>query len=207
MSQGCCTLEYMAPLPVIANTYRCTLQGNVDAGVAPVNVIHIRASSSSEADVGAAIWDSFISAGYLFGPVPNTFGLTSITVLPLDGTSASLTLTAPEDWDPADHYTDAGDWIPEACGIVSVRTNVRGPRGRGRIFLGPVAEGVQAKGFIGPDVAAATENAWLQFLADMLSNDMEWVVASYAHAEANGITQVIGRTGIGTQRRRLLQQR
>lgn len=198
----------MPPLPVIANTYRCAIVGGTSIGITPVNVIHVEGDGTNEAEVGDNLWDAMQSVGYQFGCVPYGFGASQIQVLPLDGTSATVTVPRPSSYEVVDHYTDAGQAIPESAGIVSLRTSARGPSGRGRVFLGPAAEGAVQDGFLNASVREAIQIAWDLFVVNLFSDaDLILGVASYVDAVFRPVERMVVQSGLGTQRRRLLQQR
>lgn len=188
----------MPPLPVIDDVFRVTFNWGGAHGITPRNVIHVRAPLLDEQGVSTALVSSFNDD--MWKCVQQDYAFSSMDILKLDGTSATQTIN-----NAAQGSLTSGDSIPEACGIVSLRTAQRGSRGRGRVFLGPVAESQQAQGVI---VSPTTTSiAWEAFRDELVDNDAELVVASYVHADANPVTNIIMEPIIGTQRRRLLQLR
>lgn len=196
----------MAPLPVIANVVRCTLNGAEEGGVAPRNVFHLLASGADESDIGASIFNNFQTDQ--FGVVPGDFVAQSVDILKLDGTSPTVNVPAPEDFDPTGIWGPIGDeWSPADAAVISLRTSVRGPRGRGRLFLGPLREAAMVNGSLAGGGATSLSDAWVAWGSQMALDGFELVVASYTHADANQVTNLHADPGLGTCRRRLLQQR
>ena len=193
------------PLPVIPFTYRVVFNWNHVAGVKPVNVIHVRATdlaAHTASAVGAGVWGAF--QDHQFTVLSSSQQMSSITVLPLDGVSASAVVTG-----GPNSGEGSGDICPAISGIVSLRTGLRGSRGRGRIYLGPTTEGKQNGGFISDSDAAALTFAWNHFQSALNggSPPLELVIASYKHADANAVVSANGETACATQRRRQGQLR
>lgn len=188
------------PLPVIANVYRCSLVFNRVVGVKPVNVFHVRLAASSETAIGTKIVASLSSN--MLRPMSSSFGIDHVTVLQLDGTSAGLDF-------PVTGVVGqtAGDIIPAGAALISLRTAVRGPRGRGRVYVGPICEAAQANGILDPTTVGAMTTAWSTFLGALNTGTtpMEPVIASYKHLNANLIVNSHCDSLIATQRRRQRQ--
>lgn len=132
-------------LPVITDTFRCTLNYSSHAGVSPVNVIHVGSTTLDVAGVGALLAGAGVDN--MLGPVSGYFEPTSWTVLPLDGGSASQVFARTDGNQMAGQGT-SNDSILELANIVSFRSAVGGPRGRNRIFVGPITENTQAEGIL-----------------------------------------------------------
>lgn len=62
-------------------------------------------------------------------------------------------------------------------------------------------------GFLAGSGVSSLGVAWADFGASLASNDTPLVVASYVHADAHLVTNLHADAGLGTCRRRLLQQR
>lgn len=183
----------MPPLPTIADTYRVTLNWNAAHGVEPRNVLHFRKASSDEADLAAALEDHFGDA--MWEPVQQDWAFTTVDILKLDGTSATQVFPV-----PAQGSLTSGDGIVEAACIISLRTAQRGSRGRGRIFLGPLAESKQSQGiYTGGTTVGAV---WAAFADNMFLDSWELVVASYVHADAHRVSSIHNDSVIGLQKRR-----
>lgn len=93
--------------------------------------------------------------------------------------------------------------IVQACSLVQLRTAIRGPRGRGRVFLPFVAESKQNNGALDPTSLGTQETAWNTFVDDMSLDGWDLVVASYVHAAAQAVTNITLRPVVATQNRRI----
>jgi hypothetical protein len=139
--------------------------------------------------VTAAMWD-FVC--------PQT-RVETLDLLPLDGGSAVTTKAT----DLSAKWTGAGtgsDYIPQGCGVATLRTLHRGRSYRGRVFLPHVAEGEQTSGVLS-DVAAC-QTAWSAFLAAEATASNQIVVASYKLGTALAVDSILIRSLLRTQRRR-----
>lgn len=195
----------MSPLPVIENCYRITTNFQSVAGCQPHNVWHVLAPSSDVTEVAEAIYN-FEQEG-LYGVMPAAFEPTSYDVLPLDGESPAIRYDRPVGSEEL--CLGSGDWIPEAAAVVRFRTHVRGPKGRGRLFVGPLQEAANVNGTVIGDAYPDMITAWQNYYNELQTQlvPMYLAVASYTHAEANPVASISGDTHVVTQRRRLLQQR
>lgn len=192
------------PLPIISQTYRCTLNLGSAYGCSPVNVLHVRSTLGTAEAVAEALYASEVEG--LLAPVPEVFEPTSWEVIELDGSSASYvrtrgvgsrTLCLGEDTEP----------IMEAAAIVSLKTAVRGPRGRGRVFVGPLGEGAQNAGKLIGTFLTDGAGIWSDFAEALVGEDCALAVASYKHSTSATVTSTQVRNYIGTQRRRLVSTR
>lgn len=190
-------------LPVIEDVFRVSFDYGGADGVTPANVIHVRGALSDEAEV-AAIMEDHMTSDMLSG-MSNRMGVVGVTVLKLDGTSAGLhrVFTAV----PAGNQ--ATGFSPASAAVVSLYTGTRGPRGRGRVFIGPICEGVIDSGILAGGVVTDLTDAWQQFSDDINSgtDPVQLVVASYKHADAHDVTSIACKSLLGTQRRRQDQLR
>jgi hypothetical protein len=197
-------LQRMAPLPVIANVFRVALDWNTSGGQpVPVNVFHVRSGATQTAtEIGVAL-DTLISdhGGDMFACVHQDYICLGGEITKLDGISASVhfALTTPAGG------SATGDHVPNQAGIASFQTGVRGPRGRGRMYLGPTGEAQVANGVLASATRAAMLAGWEGFISDggSFSPTVKLVVASYVHTDANDVTTVRIDNVVGTQRRRL----
>lgn len=185
------------PLPVIANVFRVTLNWTM-SGQSAVNVLNIEAPGKTATDV----WDDIEANidGIIWGLQYDGAQVATVDILPLDGTSGSLTFvpTTASDWDGGQGTTG----VPNAPAIVKFATGLRGPRHRGRIFLPFVAEGVMASGIITSGDLTAVRAGWVAFLNDMATAGSAIGVASYVHADWNQAINVTVEDKLATQRRR-----
>lgn len=196
----------MPPLPVIAGTYRCTLNWLNTAPAHPRNVLHIHFTPSSATDVGEALIDAMVSNVAAFSMMPAISQLESVDVLELDGSAGTINVTG----DAASVITSgSGDIVPEAALCVKHATGLAGPRHRGRTFIGPLTEDNIINGLYVPTLATVT-NAWNDLTADIKTNlggVGYFTVASYVHGDQNEVVSNAARVHLATQRRRLLATR
>jgi len=189
-------------LPVISGIVRMALTWtNGDGAPESVhNVLHFDGDTGDVTDLAnsfnAALTD--VDNNALIA-LSTQYQLTSITCIPLDGTSGGTTVSVDGPFGQA-----TGDYIAQGCQVLSLYTGRRGPRGRGRIYIGPVGETVQENGHVA--VTAATFVAAWQSVFDTLSGlGADLVVASYAHADAHPVTSLAMHSPLFTQRRRALK--
>lgn len=191
----------MAPLPTIGNCVRVAFNWNAVGGVSPVNVLHIITNSTSEEDIGAAMTESIIAGGAgVFQCVYEGYLLNSYTITLLDGHSAGQIVSV----GATVGGQATGHPVPQVAGVLSLRTNQRGARGRGRLFLGPVGEGVIEGGVVSTGVRSAVVSAWNDLNDELATTDITGSlgVASYVHEDVHGVTNISMRAVSGTQRRR-----
>jgi hypothetical protein len=190
-------------LPVIENCFRVTWNFSGFSGVTPRIVNHYLAPGFTDAQVGQRIDDSMENG--LFEPMPAGFAPTSIDVLALDGTSPTRNHALENETTPCE---GSGQTIPAAAFLMALQTNQRGPRGRGRMFVGPIGEATQAEGIAETTPLANLEGAWAGFLANLGAPEpMYLAVASYTHAVAEPVTGIRFERVLATQRRRQNQLR
>lgn len=194
----------MPPLPVIADTYRVTWNFSGSEGVTPRIVQHFY-SPSSDVDVFGASLIAVLEDD-LFYPMPGAFEPETIDVLPLDGTTPTKTFDLPE---AVAFCSGDSDFSPASAYVLSLQTAVRGPRGRGRSYIGPVADSTIQDGHVFGPSHDAIQVAWANTLIAAAALDplISLCVASYTHEEMNVVTGLTVRNVIGTQRRRQDQLR
>jgi hypothetical protein len=139
-------------------------------------------------------------------PVSSLFEPTHWTVQPLDGVTASQQFIR-TDTNQMCGGDPGNDSIMEGAAVLSFRSSQLGPRGRNRLFIGPIAESAQAEGVLDDDVPTTLVARWSAFQALLLAGDAALRVASYVHADSHPITTLLCNSHMGTQRRRLLQTR
>jgi hypothetical protein len=194
----------MPPLPTIEDTFRVTAVWNQVSGVSPRNVFHVGCTSGDVTEIGRVIGQSFQDGQWT--SVRTGFSIVSMEILPLDGTSGTVTVTD-DSWGPHGG-SSTGDMVPEAALCVKFGTSLRGPAHRGRIYLGPLGESEIDSGVIQGDVDAVAA-AWAAWAEAMITDPLEvvHVVASYKHATRTIVGSYRGDLQQATQRRRLLQTR
>jgi hypothetical protein len=139
--------------------------------------------------------------------VPPSFQPLTFDVLPLDGVTATQTYDMAEGaWttDSAD-----GEYSPQIAAVVTLKTNRRGGSGRGRQYIGPLAEAGTDNGMLVGDFPDDLATAWQNFrdgLPEAQANH-RLCVASYVLAEANVVTSINVSRVAATQRRRQDQLR
>jgi len=193
----------MPVLPTISNVYRITLDWNTNVGITPRNVFHVRKSGSNEVEVAEIIKSG--AADHMFAPLSAGWDCPELAILKLDGSSA--TQFFPVDSGTFLGGTTGSDVIPQAAIVVSFHTTQRGPRGRGRMYVGPISENQQAQGAANTTTTADMAVAWAEFISNLDGDGCPMVVASYVHADAHDVITFNIDSLIGTQRRRLDQLR
>jgi hypothetical protein len=189
----------MPPLPVITDVFRCAIDWSSAAGFSPTtaeNVIHIKASGKTAAQVAAAL-DGDTDPN-MFLSIASSASAPTVTITPLDGTSATVQF-------PLTTWlgTAAGEFVPAVAAVLSLYTGVRGRSHRGRIFLPFTAENRMANGFFSdPTNPPAMAAAWLEWAQDLLVGGFLLSVASYKLHTSDTVTSIIGRQAFATQRRR-----
>lgn len=191
----------MPPLPTIGNAVRVTLNWSSNLGITPRNVMHLITASADEQEIGEAIEAAAVTNVDMFQAIDDAFTLISLSILLLDGTTPTYEYTLVSDDVKGG---GSGEQIPAAAAVLSMRTSQRGPRGRGRLYLGPVSEAALTDGRISESYRVAMVNSWDDFQDDLVASPIvaSIGVASYAHAEINGVNTFSMRQAAGTLRRR-----
>lgn len=193
----------MAVLPTIPDVFRVSFEFPVNLGVKPSNVIHIFSLTGNEGDVGTAMVAN--AQANMFAGMSQAYDCLLLNILKLDGVSATVPFTVPTGTFKG---TQAGsDQSPQVCALVSLHTSQRGPRGRGRIYIGPQTEANFANGSFDATKQGQMATGWSNFVAGMAGDDFPMVVASYVHADANEVTSLHVDSILATQRRRIDQLR
>lgn len=191
----------MAPLPVIADTFRVTLNWYLsnNVGAKAANVLHFRDTTSTQDkdDLAADLNDNVNNNMFaMLDPQANIF---SYEIIPLDGS----TPTGEYNFSTARGGSGTGEGIAQAAVMVKLQTEQRGPKGRGRIFLPFLEEGAQVDGALDPTKRSTAITNWIAFRTAMTTDGWQMVVASYAHQAAYEVTGISVRTVSGTIRRRV----
>lgn len=192
----------MAPLPVIADTYRVSFEWAAGQQSA-ANVMHFRTASSGatpeevwdciDANVTANMWAS-CSTGSV---------IQEVRVTPLDGSSATQAFGTGSGakW----QGQTSGDFVPAGAAIIKLSTAKRGRSFRGRVFLPFLAEAAFVNGLLELGPLGLAQTAWEDFANDIIADPttpMALVVASYKLAESNQVLNLLAENVAGTQRRR-----
>lgn len=193
-------------LPTIPNCYRVTWNFFTYNGLTPRIVQHFLTASADVTEIGTAIWEA--TANGMFEVMNPNFEPTSLSILPLDGTSATHLVSKPGSVTTT-LCESGGESMPAVAMILSLKTNLRGPAHRGRSFIGPASESTFTDGFFNSTPRDDTTEAWSTFLANLGSSDpsIGLAVASYKHETATPVTNFNVESVAGTQRRRQNQLR
>ena len=173
---------------------------NDASGQTAVNVMHVRSAGATAATVATAV-DANVTAN-MWDTVISTASVNSLHVTPLDGVSATLVrAVSGAKWTGV----SISEFIPQVATLISLRTPLRGPANRGRLFLPFCSEGDTSAGTVLSSNLALVQTAWNNFLTAMIAATMLPVVASYKHGTATAVTSILAEPHTATQRRR--QQR
>jgi hypothetical protein len=155
--------------------------------------------------VADSLWLTLVDGQ--FGPMLSAHEPQSISLTRLDGTSATFISNRPEG--SLTLCLGTGQMMPSVAAVVSLRTKIRGPKARGRQYVGPIVEQAQENGVMDPTTRVNLQNAWVQYANDLRELDPEiaLVVASYTHAESYLVDSINVDTLTGNQRRRQGQLR
>jgi hypothetical protein len=201
------------PLPVIEDVARVALHCVKGSGggepARTVNVMHIQRQTSEDwpaiADRIAGQLDTTAHSDHsgMLEPLQSSYGYQSFDLTPLDGTSATISRDGTlSNWPVGQH---GGDYVPQVACILRIRTATRGRSGRGRLFLGPLAESTVANGVVSATSVGQVTTAWDNFVNDLNTESSLTVgVASYLHRVFHAATDVGAVTHSATQRRRNL---
>jgi len=193
-------------LPVIENCTRVTWNFATYLGVTPRVVQHFLTATSDMQELGDNIWSNV--ADGIFGPMHQNFEPTSIALLPLDGTSATTIVDNPAPSDSNLCNAD-GQMLPAVAALMSWRTLVRGPKARGRSYIGPICEQTTSDGVLDDPWRSDLQSAWNDTLLALggVTPSIALCVASYVHEEAYLVQSASAERPVATQRRRQQQLR
>lgn len=208
----------MAPLPTITGVHRVALSWRAGAsGPYAANVMHFYGASVDPDALKTAI-DANVTAAMWVGMTSNTVCY-QLTITPLDGTSATRTYAV-----SGTKWTGTAASVgtsPASAVVVSLKTNSRGRRYRGRIYL-PFADETYIAGGSLSVTPTAGQTAWDTFRAAMATATFPLHVASYGRSYhktgghgapitytpvtwagfSTAVTSCTVETVLGTQRRR-----
>ena len=184
-------------LPVIADVFRVALHWqNVDGGYG-INVLHFRSPTLNELGLRTALNANWTNA--MQQTMSSEGDQDTMQIIALNGVDPTL------DFDGVGNSTGQGNdqALIQVATMVNFKTGTRGPQGRGRIFMPFVAENMTNAGRLDGTARATQETAWNTFIADMLADDAELVVASYRHSTASTVLTCHVAPIVGTQKRRV----
>lgn len=197
------------PLPVITDVARVALHCNNGGSAEPattVNVIHVKRLDGITWEVAADNIASELNTvthpthALMLDPLPTSYGYQQLFLTPLDGSTNTIVRDGTlSNWPVGAH---SGDFTPQVAAVVRLRTALRGRSGRGRLFLGPVSEGVANGGRITATSAGNVTSAWDAFANDLTGASVQIGVASYTKRIFNAATDIGCITHTATQRRR-----
>lgn len=178
-------------LPTIAGTVRVAVRGHTAYGTRWVNVLHLKriSGSPSTADFPAIVTLlNQLYGGATFGgggaallsACNASTGVDDYTFTSLDSSLASAVLSA------SAAGTGAASSLPaEVAEVITLRTNTRGRRYRGRIFLPPMtATNIVANGTLATSLATSlpAQCGGFQTAIGALGTPYTWGVASYGRS-------------------------
>lgn len=190
------------PLPVVTDTWlvRLLFTGSPLQRTATVN-LHFRdtVGTQTAADLFADLDASALAN--MWNLVSSNVGVTGVSVTKLDGTSASVGFgiaAFPAKW------TGSGgaDAVLGGAAVVSLKSALRGPKWRNRVYLPAIAEASQSDGTFDATKVANSTVAWAAFAASMLAAGWESVVVSPTEELAVTTTSLQVRPFVRSQRRR-----
>jgi len=207
------------PLPIIADTFRVAIEGSASNGHAWANVLHYRKTGALTYAGAIAILDPILvdhlstnnggGTGWN-GMAKTTATVNQIRYTPLDGVSASTIITH------AIPGVNGAEALPASmAAVVSLRTGLRGPGFRGRVYQGPHVESANdANGSLNATIISAIALQWTAHLAALVGTGVSLVVVHAYHVvnhvvvpmvtpEAHDVTSVSVDPRWDTQRRRL----
>ena len=188
---------------VVPDGFLVTLPWVGPTGTAYRNVLGFN-STGNATHVGTVVAGALSTS--LFQIIPSSFGLGYIDTLTLDGSSASVPTILGT---PVPGGGGGGDWIPQMCAIVSLKTQFRGPKNRGRVYLGPIPEAHQANGTLDGGSIATMQGAWSAFITAVAgaSPPVTFSVVSRKHLSTEPVLSCVVEGQAATQRRRMTQLR
>jgi hypothetical protein len=191
----------MAPLPTIPNIVRVDFNWPVVNGVAPHSTFHISTATDDLEQIALGIGDAYGGLdNSIFEFMYTGYTVNEVTLTPLDGETAGQAF--PLGGTMSGNAT--GGLLPNVAAVMSFRTAQRGPRGRGRIYLGPCGEADISDGLLDSGKRTDVINAWVEFNVALSGSSAaaQLAVASYTHSDANSVTSFTMRTQAGTMRKR-----
>jgi hypothetical protein len=192
------------PLPVIADVFQLRLDwSNTNAPRNASNNLYFRdvAGGQTEANLSTDFQASVLVG--MWTPVGTNSVINDFTVTKLDGASAGVVFQT----GGAAKWQGSGgsDIILQGCAVVSIKSLIRGPNGRGRIFLPWIGETNQTNGVIVPANVTAMQTAWNSFQVSMAAAGWEVVMVTQ-HASGGGsaarLANYVCKPNLKTQRRR-----
>lgn len=193
----------MPPLPIIANTFRVSLDWTNGAGQIAENVIHIRthAAGPDASAIFELLQDTVTSN--MWASVGSGGAIQQVDIIPLDGVTAteSFATGGAGIWAGG----GVGEVLPAVAAMVKLGTGLRGRSHRGRVFVPFTSEAGVTAGILNAGTAALMQTDWTAFLLALSADattPSDLVVASYKLSSAAAVTGLLVESALGTQRRR-----
>jgi hypothetical protein len=187
------------PLPSIPGVVRAAVRGTVATGQQWTNVHHFRyaggASSPGTVELDGLDVELFRfysgtnytspagAAAWLTSGCASSTTMTQIDYTVLDGAALMYTKSH------AVTGAGAGNALPAECApVLTLRTDRRGRRYRGRIYLpAPVVSGTDASGRLTSSMTTGAMSQYLGMKAALVAKQWAPVVASYGKGTLNGV--------------------
>lgn len=194
----------MPPLPIIEDVFRVTWNFQPFAGITPRIVQNYLGVGLDVTEFGETF--AAQEGEGIFGPMHENFEPFEVDILPLDGSTPTQTVILTS---AHNKCQDPSDVSPASAAILSLKTDTRGPQGRGRSYIGPVGEDSMSDGQLESTTTGNLQAAWDDWITNLGTGDPSIIlgVASYVHADFNGVTNWTVERTLGTQRRRQNQLR
>lgn len=188
----------MPALPVIEDVFRCAIR-SISAGSGyAYNVINVRATTLTQGQVGAALATLVANGDSPWtNAMANVASTQDVTVTPLDGVSSAITYPI-----TGGAGANTSESLVASSLIVSLRTGLRGPRNRGRIYIPFTAETIVDGGYVNATPLGAIRTGMNAWLTELDTAGMQLVVASYKYGTYHLVESAIVEQLLATQRRR-----
>lgn len=189
----------MAPLPTIADVFRCALVWGGSGGQSAVNVMHISAPGATASGVRDAL-EAHVTSG-MWSTVATGASVKKLEVTPLDGASGGIEYVT----SGGAKWTGNGgaDYSPGVAAIIKLSTGLRGRSNRGRLFLPFTTEQDILGGLIDDSIVVAVSSAWDTFANALVADDMALGVASYKNSNWHQAVAIALEKIVATQKRRI----
>lgn len=196
------------PLPIATDTFQTRLIWTSASAPRPAtNTLYFLDTAGGQTE--ANLWtdlDSSVTANMWDTVGGTTTKVNQVRNTRLNGVAAGVLHTpAGAKWASG----STGDPILQGAVVVSGMTAVRGPGGRGRVFLPWTAEGAQAAGVVTPGNLANVQTGWTAFLASMVAAGWQPVILNYVLpptvSQVHSVTAYVARPSLRTQRRRTIR--
>lgn len=194
----------MAPLPTIADVYRCALEwtNSADPSASASNVIHVKKSGSNSAAVAAAL--EAAATPNMWRAQGTNAAVTRINITPLNGSGVTFpyTPTTPANWKGTQTSNTP---LLQVANLIKLVTASRGRSFRGRVYLPWTDEQAVNAQKLDTGFASLISTAWIAFNTSLNTAGFPIQVASYTLAVSTPIAALASELEVATQRRRLVR--